>query len=116
MGKLVKTPTVKNNTLSIRAELIGLPPLPSWRRIVRRLLKVLSQFLVWLCTHHCWHGSDRTGLVSAMYRIVFGGWSKKEAIDELINGGYGYHSMYKNISEFIEKVDIVAIKQRVTAP
>ena len=50
MGKLIKTPTVKNNTLSIRAELGGLPPLPPWRRVVRRLLKVLSQFLVWLCT------------------------------------------------------------------
>jgi 1-acyl-sn-glycerol-3-phosphate acyltransferase len=45
------TPTVKSNNLSIRAELVGLPPLPPWRRAVRRLLKVLSQFLVWLCTH-----------------------------------------------------------------
>jgi 1-acyl-sn-glycerol-3-phosphate acyltransferase len=43
--------TVKSNTFSIRAEQVGLPPLPPWRRIVRRLLKGLSQFLVWLCTH-----------------------------------------------------------------
>jgi tyrosine-protein phosphatase SIW14 len=65
---------------------------------------------------HCWHGSDRTGLISAMYRIVFLGWSKEEAIDELMHGGYGYHSMYKNIPEFIEKADIAAIKRRVAAP
>ena len=42
---------MKRNTLSIRTELGGLPPLPPWRRVARRLFKVLSQFLVWLCTH-----------------------------------------------------------------
>ena len=50
MGNLENTPTVKSNPLSIRAELGGLPPLTPWRRVVRRLLKVLSQLLVWLCT------------------------------------------------------------------
>jgi len=24
---------------------------------------------------HCWHGSDRTGLVSALYRVLFQNWS-----------------------------------------
>ena len=62
---------------------------------------------------HCWHGSDRTGLVSAMYRIVFLGWSKEDAIDELTRGGYGYHSLYKNIPEFIRQADREAIKKRV---
>jgi 1-acyl-sn-glycerol-3-phosphate acyltransferase len=51
MSKHGYTSKVKNNTLSIRAELLGLPPLTPWRRVVRRLLKALSQFLVWLCTH-----------------------------------------------------------------
>ena len=27
---------------------------------------------------HCWHGSDRTGVVVAMYRIVFEGFSKED--------------------------------------
>jgi tyrosine-protein phosphatase SIW14 len=58
---------------------------------------------------HCLHGSDRTGLISAMYRIVFQGWSKEAAIDELMNGGYGYHSIYTNIPEFIKKADLTAI-------
>lgn len=60
---------------------------------------------------HCWHGSDRTGTVSAMYRIVFQGWSKEAAIDELQRGGYGYHTLYKNIPEFIRLADIAAIKK-----
>jgi protein tyrosine phosphatase (PTP) superfamily phosphohydrolase (DUF442 family) len=65
---------------------------------------------------HCWHGSDRTGLISAMYRIVFQGWSKDEAIDELMRGGYGYHSLYKNIPEFIRQADIDEIRKQVLAP
>lgn len=59
---------------------------------------------------HCWHGSDRTGLISAMYRIVFQGWTKDAAIDELMHGGYGYHTLYKNIPEFIRQADIEKIK------
>jgi tyrosine-protein phosphatase SIW14 len=65
---------------------------------------------------HCWHGSDRTGTVSALYRIVFQNWSKEEAIDELMQGGYGYHAMYKNIPTFIRNADIESIKKRVFAP
>jgi protein tyrosine phosphatase (PTP) superfamily phosphohydrolase (DUF442 family) len=65
---------------------------------------------------HCWHGSDRTGLISAMYRILFQGWSKDDAIDELMHGGYGYHSLYKNIPEFISQADIDEIRKEVLAP
>ena len=65
---------------------------------------------------HCWHGSDRTGLISAMYRIVFQGWTKDAAIDELMNGGYGYHSLYKNIPEYLRKVDVEKVKKEVLAP
>ena len=65
---------------------------------------------------HCWHGSDRTGLICALYRIVFQGWSKDEAIDELMHGGYGYHSLYRNIPEFIRQADIEEIRKQVLAP
>ena len=65
---------------------------------------------------HCWHGSDRTGTISALYRIVFQNWSKEEAIDELMHGGFGYHAIYKNIPEFIRQVDIKEIKKKVFAP
>ncbi len=64
---------------------------------------------------HCWHGSDRTGLISAMYRILYQNWSKEEAIEELMKGGYGYHSLYRNIPEYIRKVNIESIRQRVLA-
>ena len=64
---------------------------------------------------HCWHGSDRTGLVSAMYRIVFQGWTREAAIDELMHGGYGYHALYKNIPEFIRQVDLEKVSRAVRA-
>ncbi len=62
---------------------------------------------------HCMLGSDRTGVVSAMYRIVFQNWSKEEAIDELVNGGYGFHHFLHNIPEYIINMDIEYIKEAV---
>lgn len=62
---------------------------------------------------HCWHGSDRTGAVVAMYRIVFQGATKKEAIDELRDGGFGYHKIYGNIIKLIENADIDYIKSKL---
>ncbi len=63
---------------------------------------------------HCWHGSDRTGLIVAMYRIVVENWSKEHALDELINGGYGYHEWtYPNIREYIRKCDPDKIREKL---
>jgi tyrosine-protein phosphatase SIW14 len=59
---------------------------------------------------HCRHGSDRTGVVVAMYRIVFQNWTKEDALNELFNGGYGFHTYYKNIPEYIKNVNIESIK------
>lgn len=38
---------------------------------------------------HCKHGSDRTGLMAAMYRVVIQGWSKEDALNEMTEGGFG---------------------------
>lgn len=65
---------------------------------------------------HCWHGSDRTGLLCASYRIVFQNWTKEAATDELVNGGFGYHAIYKNIKQWIKSTDVEALKKKVFAP
>lgn len=63
---------------------------------------------------HCWHGSDRTGAVAAAYRIIYNNWSKADAIDELINGGYGYHEgIYGNIKELLENLDVDRVKKQL---
>jgi len=54
---------------------------------------------------HCWHGSDRTGAMSAAYRIAFQGWSRSEAIQEMLEGGYGFHSIYDNIPTLLNRID-----------
>lgn len=62
---------------------------------------------------HCWHGSDRTGTVIALYRIIYHGWSKEDALNEMINGGYGYHSYFDNLPQLIRSLDIEQFKRRV---
>ena len=63
---------------------------------------------------HCWHGSDRTGVVIAMYRLVFENYSKDEAIRELRERKYGYHeAVYGNIVKYIENVDIEKMKEEI---
>ena len=63
---------------------------------------------------HCQHGSDRTGTMVAIYRIAVEGWTKAEATDEMINGGFGYHPMWQNLLAYIEELDVNAVKAKVT--
>ncbi len=63
---------------------------------------------------HCWHGSDRTGVFVAAYRIVFQGWPREAAIDEFRNGGYGYHKRwYPNLVELLSKLETEAFRAKV---
>jgi len=60
---------------------------------------------------HCIHGSDRTGVVTAAYRMVEQGWTKEAAIDEFLNGGYGYHrGWFPNILRLLEDLDVEKLK------
>lgn len=54
---------------------------------------------------HCMHGADRTGLIMAMYRIVEQGWTREAALDEMKNGGFGFHSIWMHIPEYLENLD-----------
>ncbi|MBD3869537.1 MAG: dual specificity protein phosphatase family protein [Acidobacteria bacterium] len=60
---------------------------------------------------HCLHGSDRTGVMSAVYRIVIEGWSKEDAIKEMTEGGYGFHSMWQNLVDYVNELDVDEIKR-----
>jgi len=62
---------------------------------------------------HCKHGADRTGLIIAMYRIVFQSWTKEQAIEEITKGNFGFHSIYTNIIDYIRNVDVENIKERI---
>jgi len=62
---------------------------------------------------HCKHGSDRTGLIAAMYRMVFQGWTKEQALEELKQGKYGFHTVFINIPSYIRNVDVESIKKQL---
>lgn len=62
---------------------------------------------------HCQHGSDRTGTMVAIYRMAYEGWTKAQATDEMIHGGFGFHPMWQNLLRYIDKLDINAIKEQV---
>jgi protein tyrosine phosphatase (PTP) superfamily phosphohydrolase (DUF442 family) len=59
---------------------------------------------------HCQHGADRTGTMCAVYRIIIQGWSKDEAIEEMTKGGFGYHSIWQNLLDYIRNLDIYTLK------
>jgi len=58
---------------------------------------------------HCKHGSDRTGMMCAAYRVTFEGWTKDQAIDEWTKGGFGFHGMFKNLVRYFRKLDIKSL-------
>ena len=62
---------------------------------------------------HCQHGADRTGLITALYRVLYEGWSKQAASDEMLNGKFGYHAVWGNIPRYIRDVDVAQLKREV---
>ncbi|MGZ6276999.1 MAG: fused DSP-PTPase phosphatase/NAD kinase-like protein, partial [Syntrophales bacterium] len=60
---------------------------------------------------YCEYGADRSGVMTAMYRILEQGWTKDEAIEEMVYGGYGFHPMWSNIIRYVKNVDVERIKR-----
>lgn len=54
---------------------------------------------------HCLHGSDRTGCMVAAYRVRVQGWSKDEAIKEMVDGPFGFHHLWEEVlTKFVNKI------------
>lgn len=70
---------------------------------VEEFLSILDNTNALPALVHCQHGADRTGTMCAMYRILRQGWTAEEAIDEMKNGGFGFHSIWINLPRFIRK-------------
>jgi protein-tyrosine phosphatase len=61
---------------------------------------------------HCQYGADRTGTMCAVYRVAVQGWDKPAAIDEMVHGGFGFHPDWQNLLEFIDHLDVPALKKK----
>lgn len=63
---------------------------------------------------HCLHGSDRTGAVVAMYRMVVQRWPREKAIAEFMEPEFGHHAeVFPNIREYLEAVDVGKIRREL---
>jgi len=64
---------------------------------------------------HCQHGADRTGALCAIYRICVQGWPAQQAIQEMTEGGFGFHEIWQNLPVWIRKLDLDKIKADIHA-
>jgi len=48
----------------------------------------------------------------AAYRIVVQNWTKPQAIEEMTDGGFGYHAIWKNLVSIIENMDVEKIRTK----
>lgn len=63
---------------------------------------------------HCWHGSNRTGMVVAAYRIVFQNWSVADAETEFRDKRFGFREFwYKNLLKLLRETDWDAMRARL---
>lgn len=59
---------------------------------------------------HCWHGADRTGAVAAVYRMALQDWTRDAARHEMFRGGFGYHTLWRNIPSYLGEVDVETMR------
>lgn len=59
---------------------------------------------------HCYHGADRTGIVIAMYRVIYQGWDIEMARHEMKRGGYGFHKVWKNLDNLLSPLGVAQVQ------
>lgn len=86
------------------------------RKEVVQFLQIVTDEKRYPILFHCQHGADRTGIMCAIYRIAIQGWSKEDAIQEMKEGGYGYHTIWVNLPTWLDELDIESIKKELGIP
>lgn len=59
---------------------------------------------------HCRHGADRTGIIIAMYRVIYQDWEIETARAEMKQGGYGFHKIWQNIDNMLSRDGIEQVR------
>ena len=67
---------------------------------VRQFLAVVKDSSLYPVYFHCHAGKDRTGAMSAIYRMEVCGWSKDEALEEM--KAFGFSWRYKRLYSYVE--------------
>ena len=93
-------------------------PLNPEEKEVVRFLQIVTKAERQPVFVHCKRGSDRTGMMVAVYRIFVQDWSKEEAIQEMMQGEFGFHKYFdkpligESLTGFIRGLDVSTIKKR----
>lgn len=64
---------------------------------------------------HCKHGQNRTGLIAAMYRVIYQNWSKEQALAEMRNGGFGGQERMDDAERYLRDADIPALRSALAS-
>ena len=60
----------------------------------------------WPVLMHCESGVHRTGLMTALHRMQYDGWSAEEAIDEMYRSGFFWGTRDRSaLPEFLRKFE-----------
>jgi protein tyrosine phosphatase (PTP) superfamily phosphohydrolase (DUF442 family) len=100
--------------LSLRYVHISFKPNHPEDEDVVRFLKVLENPANRPVFVHCKWGTDRCGMMAAVYRIVVQGWTKERALAEMERLGYDA-ATWPEIQRYIEDLDPEALRWKVTA-
>lgn len=92
--------------------MIGWPLFPREDQVIK-FLQIVTDNQRTPVLVHCQHGADRTGTMCAVYRIVVQGWTKEKALEEMIEGGFGFHgTLDGNVAQWISHLNIDKIKRK----
>jgi len=92
--------------------MIGWPLFPKEEQIIK-FLQIVTDNQKTPILVHCQHGADRTGALCAVYRIAVQGWTKEKALEDMIEGGFGFHGTRDgNLVQWINRLDIDKIKRK----
>lgn len=72
------------------------------KRDVEEFYKIVTDSRNWPCLVHCMHGSDRTGMMCALYRCDVMDWDLNAAIREMKLPKYGHHRYFAHLPAFVK--------------
>jgi protein tyrosine phosphatase (PTP) superfamily phosphohydrolase (DUF442 family) len=92
--------------------MIGWPLFPKEEQVIK-FLRIVNDKQKTPILVHCQHGADRAGVMCAVYRIAVQGWTKEKALEEMIEGGFGFHGTRDgNVVQWINGLNIDKIKRK----
>jgi len=93
-------------------EQIGMTPWDPDDDEVVRFLRIATDEARTPVFVHCQRGSDRTGFMCAVYRMVVEDWSRDEAIAEMTQGGFGYAGLWQSLVDYLREADLDQLRRR----